>query len=180
MIIVIALDMDKSQQCSGEIVSLMFVQDPALFTGLFTTESQKSECPHHHHHPPTQGQLTLWLKDVQVDFQLTVGWGRHVYPIITHSTHWLCPTGHSDHDPPAPTTTTTLLTTNIHHHLHPRQYLINPFIIISVRLPGPSNKLVTNDKYHKWWRWKNDKCIIKPAIIHCCHKKLIDLMSSCL
>ena len=145
-------------------------------------ESKIRMSPHHQHPPTHPGSADIVTERCPGWFPVD-SWVRAAclpnhYPfyslIVPHRTFWPWSTC------PQPTTTTTHLTTNIHHHPHPRQYLINPFIIISVRLPGPSNKLVTNDKYHKWWRWKNDKCIIKPAIIHCCHKKLIDLMSSCL
>ena len=58
----------------------VFVQDPALFTGLFTARVRNQNLG-------GGGVVTLWLKDVQRDFHLTVGpvTRRRVYPIITHS-----------------------------------------------------------------------------------------------
>ena len=108
-----------------QIVAAMFVQDPTLFTGLSTTQSQKSECPPNDPPPcpevlritpPLRSQhLTLWRKDVQVDVWLTVAVRRFVYPIITHSSTDCDPW--DTMGPPAPT-----------HHTPPPDQNIHPMI----------------------------------------------------
>ena len=125
----------------------MFVQDPTLFTGLFSTESQKSDCS-----PSLWSGLTLWRKDVQVDIWLTVGAGVGVstqsLPIlVTDCTHqdkvtmemlfrfdYLTPPAPPPHiqtPPPLISSAQQLLPVRSRHQLHSNLTLI-----------------ITNDKYH--------------------------------
>ena len=126
----------QDDNCNRIIHGRVFVQDPTLFTGLFTTQSQKSEYP-----PPPSSDPAVAAADVAVSercpgwwFLLTVGSGRHVYPIITHSIHWLHPTGHPANPtvgavtmemfiwPPPPATTPPP-----HIHTHPSHPLNHIF-----------------------------------------------------
>ena len=77
----------QDDNCNRIIHGRVFVQDPTLFTGLFTTQSQKSEYP-----PPPlliqqwQQLMWQWVKDVQGDgssWQLAlVGMSTQSLPIL--------------------------------------------------------------------------------------------------